>query len=73
QALGKEVVAEGVESVAHGSALLAFGCRRAQGYGIARPMPAHEFPRWVAAYRAPAAWQNMAPSFQPLTPRKATA
>ncbi|MEQ8231309.1 MAG: EAL domain-containing protein [Gammaproteobacteria bacterium] len=73
QALGKEVVAEGVESVAHGSALLAFGCRRAQGYGIARPMPAADFPAWVAAYRAPAAWQGAAPTVQPLGARQATA
>ena len=73
QALGKEVVAEGVETIAHGSALIGFGCRRAQGYGIARPMPASEFVRWVEDYRVPPAWAAGAPSVEPLGTRQATA
>ncbi|QBI19699.1 EAL domain-containing protein [Egibacter rhizosphaerae] len=35
-----ELIAEGVESRAHIEHLLAVGCRRAQGYGLARPLPA---------------------------------
>lgn len=58
-ALGKEVVAEGVESIEHGIALLQLGCRRAQGYGIARPMPAADLPTWIARYVAPAAWRGL--------------
>jgi len=42
KAFGYTVVAEGVESKYHLPALLALGCDRAQGFGIARPMPAEE-------------------------------
>jgi EAL domain-containing protein (putative c-di-GMP-specific phosphodiesterase class I) len=38
--LGYEVVAEGVETGAQLNALRALGCRRAQGYLLAQPMPA---------------------------------
>ena len=42
------MIAEGVETVDHGLMLLQMGCELAQGYGIARPMPASELPAWVA-------------------------
>ena len=42
KAFGHVVVAEGVERKEHLSALLALGCDRAQGFGIARPMPSNE-------------------------------
>lgn len=42
QAFGHLVVAEGVESKEHLFALLELGCDRAQGFGIARPMPANQ-------------------------------
>jgi EAL domain-containing protein (putative c-di-GMP-specific phosphodiesterase class I) len=45
-AFGRAVIAEGVETVAHGLALQKLGCRLAQGYGIARPMPAADVPAW---------------------------
>ncbi len=38
--LGLDVVAEGVESPEQRDELWALGCRRAQGYWFARPMPA---------------------------------
>ncbi len=41
------VIAEGVETAAHAEELRALGCTMAQGYGIARPMPASELLRWV--------------------------
>ncbi len=35
-----------------GQALQALGCSCAQGYGIARPMPASHVPGWLAQHRA---------------------
>lgn len=55
-AFRREVIAEGVETTAHGLQLLALGCVLAQGYGIARPMPAADLPVWVASWRPDAAW-----------------
>ena len=54
----REVIAEGVETTAHGAQLLQLGCELAQGYGIARPMPAQALPGWVAAWRASPDWQQ---------------
>ncbi|MBS0554844.1 MAG: EAL domain-containing protein [Proteobacteria bacterium] len=51
RAFHREVIAEGVETAAHGKLLLALGCDRAQGYGIAQPMPAAELPAWIASWR----------------------
>lgn len=42
-----EVIAEGVETAAHGALLLQLGCELAQGHCLARPMPAKNFPDWV--------------------------
>jgi diguanylate cyclase (GGDEF)-like protein/PAS domain S-box-containing protein len=58
RAFGRQVIAEGVESAAHGVQLLAMGCELAQGYGIARPMPAATLPDWVANWRADDAWMH---------------
>jgi diguanylate cyclase (GGDEF)-like protein/PAS domain S-box-containing protein len=52
EAFGKQVIAEGVESEAHCAALVALGCELAQGYGIARPMPAQALPAWIDEYHA---------------------
>lgn len=52
----KQVVAEGVESIRHGEVLLSLDCHLAQGYVIARPMPAHDVSSWVAQWQAPAQW-----------------
>jgi EAL domain-containing protein (putative c-di-GMP-specific phosphodiesterase class I) len=56
-AFHRMVIAEGVESVAHGTLLLSLGCELAQGYAIARPMPASELSNWVATWRPDAAWK----------------
>ncbi len=64
RAFGREVIAEGVESQAHGERLMALGCDQAQGYGVARPMPAHALPAWIAF------WQDQPPwvSFEEISP-----
>jgi EAL domain-containing protein (putative c-di-GMP-specific phosphodiesterase class I) len=48
-ALGKTVVAEGVETAAQLTFLQALGCDEIQGYYVARPMPAAEFAQFVRA------------------------
>ncbi|MFP5485965.1 MAG: EAL domain-containing protein [Gammaproteobacteria bacterium] len=57
-AFRREVIAEGVETIEHGSLLIPLGCHNAQGYGIARPMPAHQVPEWVACWRPDVRWQQ---------------
>lgn len=47
KAFNLHVIAEGVETPAHCRQLLKLNCVSGQGYGIARPMPAHELPGWV--------------------------
>ncbi|MET3132379.1 diguanylate cyclase (GGDEF)-like protein [Oxalobacteraceae bacterium GrIS 1.11] len=54
------VIAEGVESVAHGSRLMELGCDLAQGYGIARPMPADAVLAWAAGFVPAPQWQALA-------------
>ena len=58
-AFDRPVVAEGVESAAHGAALLKLGCHLCQGFGIARPMPAQELPSWVSRWEANQPWQKI--------------
>jgi len=55
-AFRRQIIAEGVETVEHGEMLLQLGCDLAQGYGISRPMPAHELPGWIAAWRPDPRW-----------------
>jgi len=55
-AFKRQVIAEGVETIAQGTLLLELGCELAQGYAIAPPMLADELPTWVAAWRPDAAW-----------------
>ncbi len=47
---GQEVIAEGVETKLHGRKLVKLGCIIAQGYGIAKPMPAEQVLNWIAQY-----------------------
>lgn len=53
----RDVIAEGVETIAHGLALSELGCKLVQGYGIARPMPADDFPKWLSNWKADDYWQ----------------
>jgi diguanylate cyclase (GGDEF)-like protein/PAS domain S-box-containing protein len=54
----REVIAEGVETIEHGTALLEMGCELAQGYGIARPMPASEIPVWINSWKPDVSWKE---------------
>lgn len=58
ETFGRGVIAEGVESVEIGRALLGLGCSQAQGYGIARPMPAEKFKDWARSW-PDQSWVNM--------------
>lgn len=51
KAFNLKVIAEGVETPAHGEELMALGCFLAQGYGIARPMPESDLPNWVKRWQ----------------------
>jgi len=55
-AFNRDVIAEGVETTEHGLMLLVMGCEHAQGYGIAKPMPADDFPRWLSDYTPNKEW-----------------
>ena len=51
--MGLLTVAEGVEDPDTLNLLASLGCSYAQGYGIARPMPAEELPAWIQAWKPP--------------------
>ena len=51
--LGMRVVAEGIETEEQRQHLLALGCHEGQGWLFAKPMPAEELDRWLAA---PKSW-----------------
>jgi EAL domain-containing protein (putative c-di-GMP-specific phosphodiesterase class I) len=55
-AFRRNVIAEGVESEAHGERLLQLGCELGLGYAIARPMAAAEMPGWIERWRPHASW-----------------
>lgn len=58
-AFQRQVIAEGVETVEHGEMLLRLGCAYGQGYGIARPMPAHEMLGWSVHWKIDPSWVDV--------------
>jgi EAL domain-containing protein (putative c-di-GMP-specific phosphodiesterase class I) len=56
KAFGRTVLAEGVETIAHGELLLAMGCELGQGYGIARAMPVPDVAAWVQQWQPERSW-----------------
>lgn len=63
-AFHREVIAEGVETQAHGQVLLQLGCELAQGFGIARPMAGDEMLQWAANWQIDASWAGVLPLSQ---------
>jgi len=55
-AFNRDIIAEGVETTNHGLLLILMGCKKAQGYGIARPMPADDLFSWLDSYTANPVW-----------------
>lgn len=49
KALGRDVIAEGVETTEQASFLILNGCEQGQGYCYARPLPAPAFIEWWSA------------------------
>lgn len=62
KAFNRDVIAEGVETAEHGVLLMRIGCECAQGYGIARPMPADELPHWMQHYMPDESWSILSGS-----------
>ena len=58
KAFHREVIAEGVETVAQGSRLMEMGCELAQGYGIGRPMPGGAMLEWVGKWQTGNPWKS---------------
>lgn len=54
----RTTLAEGIETEALGGLLIELGCELGQGYAIARPMPAHAVPDWIASWNAPLLWSQ---------------
>ncbi|MBB3182850.1 diguanylate cyclase (GGDEF)-like protein/PAS domain S-box-containing protein [Halomonas fontilapidosi] len=58
----RALLAEGVESIDHATELLRLGCHLAQGFGIARPMPADALQGWLAQWPKRREWQGLVAS-----------
>lgn len=58
ESFGRSVIAEGVETPSHCEMLLRLGCDLAQGYAIARPMPAESVLHWLAHWQPADKWQK---------------
>lgn len=58
EVLGREVIAEGVETLAQGALLLDMGVFSAQGYVISEPLTAKDFEDWMGSWQIPEVWQG---------------
>ena len=59
RAFGREVIAEGLETLEHGQLLMRMGCEVAEGYFFARPMPAEDVAGWVEGFAPAPQWQKL--------------
>ncbi|PCI22219.1 MAG: hypothetical protein COB62_01720 [Piscirickettsiaceae bacterium] len=56
KAFNRNVIAEGVETTEHGIVLMQLGCDDAQGYCIAKPIPAAKIATWIDNYIPNKSW-----------------
>ena len=63
--LGKEVIAEGIETQAQMELLRDLGCGVGQGYHLARPMPAEEIHKLLLGHARDADLLASMPEFMP--------
>ncbi|MHA2938163.1 EAL domain-containing protein [Vibrio sp. RC27] len=61
-AFKRQVIAEGVETIEHGDALLQLGCELAQGFGISRPMLGKDIPDWIGEWLQSETWNKLNPN-----------
>jgi len=54
--MGKQVIAEGIESIEQGELLLDMGCKLGQGYVIAKAMPAANVQAWIKDWHSYPDW-----------------
>ena len=54
--MGKQVVAEGVETIEQGELLIKLGCELGQGYAIAKPMSADQVLKWLTDWQPYPSW-----------------
>jgi diguanylate cyclase (GGDEF)-like protein len=57
-AFNRAAIAEGVETIQHGQMLMRLGCDLAQGYAIAKPMPATDLPDWIDSWKPNSEWHG---------------
>ncbi|MEA2028151.1 MAG: CZB domain-containing protein, partial [Campylobacterota bacterium] len=57
--LQRPVIAEGVESIEIGLALLSLGCQYAQGFGIAKAMPKEDIESWLKEWKKDSIWGSL--------------
>lgn len=53
---GKQLIAEGVETIRQGEILLSLGCDCAQGFAMSPPIEATRIPAWIASWRTFPEW-----------------
>ncbi|PHQ27295.1 diguanylate phosphodiesterase [Marinobacter guineae] len=56
QVFGRELMAEGVETIEQGEVLLSLGCEFAQGYGVSPPIAPEKLANWLARWKPFPQW-----------------
>lgn len=56
--IGRDLIAEGVETITDGKLLWHLGCPKIQGYVISKPLPATELIPWLRAWKLDQRWRK---------------